>query len=109
MDLQLVTENSTWDIDTSNGIPLTLDGDNENTQRAMIASFIQPNTIPLLPDKGNPWTDYMSGSISLTEIDAAVRKNINLYMESLFFVPFYNVSGNKLTYNISKVTMTGAK
>lgn len=109
MDLLLVTENNLWDINVVDGLPLTLDGENENIQRAMIISFIQPNTIPLLPSVGNPWTDYLAGSISLTEMDSLVRKNINLYMNSLFYVPYYNIAGNKLTYNIAKVAMTGVK
>lgn len=108
MDLLLVTKNNVWDLEVHNGIPRTLSGESLNVQRAMIASFIQTDTLPLMPTTGLPWTKYLLGEISLSEIDAQARANINLYMESLSFVPYYKIVKGQLTYNISKVELAGA-
>ena len=109
MDLQLVTLENTWDIAVTAGIPATVTGDNELTQRAMVAAFIQKNTIPLLPDLGNDWTKYLTGEISLSEIDAQVRSSINLLMDRLDFVPFYSIDNNRAAFTISKVQLAGVQ
>jgi hypothetical protein len=46
--------------------------------------------------------------MSLSEIDAKARANINLYMESLMYVPYYKVVNGQLIYNITKVEINGA-
>ncbi len=109
MDLLLVIKDNVWDIEVNNGVVKTIDEDNENIQRAMIASFIQKNTLPLMPDTGLDWTKYLLGEISLSEIDAKARANINLYMESLMYVPYYKIVNGQLTYNITQVEITGAE
>jgi len=107
MDLQLVTTDNIWDLIVVNGLPATLTGDNELTQRAMMAAFIQTNTIPLLEATGNNWTKYVTGEISLSEIDAQVRASVNLLMDRLDFVPFYNIKNNQVTFTISKIQLAG--
>ena len=109
MGLRIVTKDNVWDLEVHNGLPSVLNGDNQNIQRAMIASFIQTDTLPLMPSTGLPWTKYLLGEISLSEIDALARASINLYMESLAFVPYYGTKGNQLTYSISRVEIAGAQ
>ena len=108
MDLLLVTKNDVWDLEVHNGLPRTISGDNQKTQSAMLASFIQKDTLPLMPDTGLEWTRYLLGEIPLSEIDAKARANINLYMESLAYVPYYKIVNGMLTYNITKVEIAGA-
>lgn len=108
MDLLLATKDSVWDLEVHNGLARTLSGDSLNIQRAMIASFIQTDTLPLMPSTGLPWAKYLLGEISLAEIDAQARANINLYMESLAFVPYYKIVNGQLIYNITKVEIAGA-
>lgn len=108
MDLLLVTKNNIWDIEVHNGNPRVISDDNEKVQRAMIASFIQKDTLPLMPNTGLDWSKYLTGEMSLSEIDAKARANINLYMESLMYVPYYKVVNGQLIYNITKVEINGA-
>lgn len=108
MDLLLVTKDNVWDLEVHNGLPKTLSGSSLDIQRAMIASFIQKDTLPLMPTTGLPWTKYLLGEISLSEMDALARANINLYMESLAFVPYYKIVNGQLVYNITKVEIAGA-
>lgn len=109
MDLLIVTKDNVWDLEVHRGLPRTLEGNNLNIQRAMIASFIQTDSLPLMPTAGLPWTKYLLGEISLSEMDAQARANINLYMESLAFVPYYNIDKGLLTYSISRVEIAGAQ
>ena len=109
MDLLLVTKDNIWDFEVHNGLPRTITNDNEKVQRAMIATFIQKDTLPLMPTAGLEWTKYLLGEISLSEIDAKARANINLYMESLMFVPYYKIVNGQLVYNITKVEIAGAE
>lgn len=108
MDLLLVTNNNIWDIEVHNGMPKVIKGNSESIQRAMIASFIQKDTLPLMPSVGIDWSKYLIGEISLSEVDAKARENINLYMESLMFVPYYKIVNGQLIYNITKVQIDGA-
>jgi hypothetical protein len=107
MDLQLITENNTWDFSVVDGLPVTVSGVNEKTQRALVASFLQPNTIPMLPAVGNPWTDYTTGKISLSEMDAKVRANINLFMDGYDYVPYYKIDKGVISYNVVNVSLSG--
>lgn len=109
MDLLLVTKDNVWDIEVHNGMPRIINVDNEKIQRAMLASFIQKDTLPLMADTGLEWTKYLLGEISLSEIDAKARANINLYMESLMYVPYYKIVNGQLVYNITRVEIAGAE
>ena len=108
MDLLIVTKDNVWDIEVHSGQPRTISGDNQKIQSAMMASFIQTDTLPLMPEIGINWTKYLLGETSLSEIDAKARSNITLYMETLGFVPYYKVVNGQLIYNISKVEISGA-
>ena len=108
MDLLLATKDNVWDLEVHKGLPRTISGDSLNIQKAMIASFIQTDTLPLMPSTGLPWSKYLLGEISLSEIDAQARANINLYMESFAFVPYYKIVNGQLIYNITKVEIAGA-
>jgi hypothetical protein len=108
MDLRLVTIDNTWDFTVVDGLPLTVVGQNELTQRALMASFIQPNTIPMLPSLGPHWTEYVTGAISLSEIDSQVRANVNLLMDGYSYVPYYSIKNGTITYSIANVNLSGA-
>ena len=109
MDLRLVTIDNTWDFTVVDGLPLTVDGTNELIQRALTAAFLQKNTIPLLPEVGGEWTRYITGEISLPEMDAQVRANINLFMDRLDYVPFYNIdeTTGRITFTVTNVQLAG--
>ena len=107
MDLLVVAKNNVWDLSVSNGLPKTVTGENQNIQSAMIASFVQKDTLPLMPEVGLDWAKYLLGEISIAEIDAKARANIALYMNTLSYVPYYKVVNNQLIYNITKVEIAG--
>lgn len=108
MDLLIVTKDNIWDLEVHSGLPKTISGDNQKIQSAMMASFIQTDTLPLMPDTGINWPKYITNEVSLSEIDAKARASINLYMETLAFVPYYKIVNGQLIYNISKIELSGA-
>lgn len=91
-----------WDVKVSNGIVPIISGDEEDLQCATLAGFIELNSIPLLPDAGVPWTDYMSGAITFGELDADVRDSLSAAAKDNFY-PDYEITDDKLVMTIGKM------
>ena len=64
MDIEMKIQEKTatfpvWDLKVENGIVPILTDDKEDIQGAILACFIEKNTVPELPDVGVEWTGYL--------------------------------------------------
>jgi hypothetical protein len=106
MDLKMNAEDIntsgiSWDCKLESGIVPIIQDEEEDVQTGTLAAFLIRGTIPLLPEAGVPWTDYLSGGMTFGEIDFYIRKSLqNVGKEN--FYPQYSIDKDKLTMNISK-------
>jgi hypothetical protein len=91
-----------WDVKVRKGIVPIITGDTEDLQTATLAAFIQTHTIPLLPDAGVPWQNFLTGNISFGELDGYIRNAMIKTGKSEYY-PQYDLNGNKLTMTIGKI------
>ena len=115
MDLKLYTAedpevtNYNWDIDVVDGVPITIEGDEEIGQLATVAAYLALGSVPLMEHKGNDWAGYLLNGKTLTQVDNQVRKNITTYTNAINYAPVYTISNEKLNINIANVQInTGA-
>lgn len=106
MDLKMNAEEIkdsgiTWDCKVQNGNVPIISGDEEDLQTATLGVFLIKGTIPLLPDAGVPWTEFLSKQISFGELDYYVRDSL-FKVEKETFSPQYNIDKDKLTMSIGK-------
>lgn len=92
-----------WDCKVQNGIVPIISGDEEDLQCATLAAFLIQGTIPLLPEAGVPWTEFLSKQLSFGELDYYVRDSLYKSGEVTFY-PQYNIDNDKLTMSIGKST-----
>lgn len=103
------TEGWNWDIDVNDGIPEVVPEGGEEGQEAAIISYLETNTIPLMPERGVNWAGYLNKQLSLAEIDTQVRDNLKTYLDTVLFSPVYSAKNGKLTVNLAKIIInTGA-
>ena len=108
MDLKMKAEVITasnfpvWDVKVKDGIVPIISGEEEELQTATLAGFLEKNTIPLLPDAGVPWTDYMTGKITFGELDADVRDSLSAAAKDNYY-PDYEITDDKLVMTIGKM------
>ena len=114
MDLKIITPTSSvnnfnWDIEVADGIPSTVTDTTEVQQEANLSAYLQTNTVPLMEDRGNDWTAFLFKELSLSQIDSQVRENINMYSDSMSYVPVYGIKDKELVVNVSQIAInTGA-
>lgn len=96
------TAHPVWDVKVQNGIVPIISGDEEDLQCATLAGFLEQNSIPLLPDAGVPWTDYVNGSITFGELDADVRDSLSAAAKDNFY-PDYQITDDTLVMTIGKM------
>ena len=115
MELLLVSsedpaeERWNWDIDVNDGIPAVVPDGGEEGQEASVISYLETNTIPLMPEKGVDWPGYLSKKLSLAEIDTKIRENLKTYLNTVLFSPVYSTDKGKLVVNLAKIIInTGA-
>lgn len=107
MDLKMNAEKITsiedpvWDVKVTNGIVPIITDQEEEMQTAILAGFIEQNTIPQLPTAGVPWQDYLTGTITFGELDALVRESIQNAGASEFY-PRYEITNDKLVMTIGR-------
>jgi hypothetical protein len=88
-----------WDIDIDKNIAPIISGEQENSQMASLACFLEKGTIKQLPEIGVEWSKYLTGQKSFGEIDAQIRISLlNAGLET--YRPDYQIVGDKLTLNI---------
>ena len=91
-----------WDVKTVNGIVPIITGDEEDIQTATLAGFIEKGTIPLLPDDGVPWTEYLNHNITFGELDTLIRESLSKAEKDDYY-PDYEIINDKLEMTIGKV------
>lgn len=106
MDLKMNAEEIkdtgiTWDCKVQNGSVPIISGDEEDLQCATLSAFLIKGTIPLLPEAGVPWTEFLSKQISFGELDYYIRDSL-LKVEKETFYPQYSIDKDKLTMSIGK-------
>ena len=112
MDLKMKSEEIStagvsWDCQVQNGIVPIIEDDTEDLQSATLAGFLIVGTVPLLPDAGVPWTDFLSGKISFGVLDFYVRESLK-NVEKNNFYPQYDIEEDQLTMSIGKLSQEEA-
>jgi hypothetical protein len=108
MDIKMDAESITatahpvWDVKVEKGIVPMITGDEEDLQTATLAGFIEKGSIPLLPDAGVSWSDYLTKEITFGELDAEVRGSISEAGKDNFY-PDYEIENDQLVMTIGKV------
>ena len=98
-----------WDIDVEDGMPAVVPEGSEESQEASVVSYLETNTIPLMPERGVDWVGYLNKQKSLAEIDTQVRENLKTYLDTVLYSPVYSTAEGKLSINLAKVIInTGA-
>lgn len=113
MDLKMkVEEISTagvsWDCQVSDGIVPIIQDDTEELQCATIAGFLIVGTVPLLPNAGVPWTDFLTGKITFGVLDFYVRESLKNVQKDNFY-PQYDIEEDQLTMSVGKLVQEEAK
>lgn len=99
MDSVETPAGNVWDIDVEGSIVPIISGEQENTQMASLACFLEKGTIKQLPEMGVEWSKYLTGQATFGEIDAQIRISLrNAGLET--YRPDYKVIGDKLTLTI---------
>lgn len=106
MDIEMKIQEKTavfpvWDLKVESGIVPVLTDDKEDIQGAILACFIEKNTVPELPDVGVEWTGYLTGAISFGELDSQIRQSLS-NAEKDEFRPEYQLEDDRLTLTVTK-------
>lgn len=102
-------ERYNWDIDVIDGIAKTVPEGAEEDQEAVVAAYLEKNSIPLMEERGVDWQGYLTKRVSLAEIDTQVRENLKTYLDSLIYSPVFSARDGKLMVNMAKIIInTGA-
>ena len=107
MDLKMEAEKITtagvsWDCEVKKGIVDIIQDDTEDLQCAVIAGFLITGTVPLLPEAGVPWTEFLSGAITFGVLDFYIRESLDNVQKNNFY-PQYDIEEDKLTMSIGKL------
>ncbi len=104
MNAQKITASAhpVWDVKVEKTIVPMVTGDEEDLQNATLAGFLEKGTIPLLPDAGVSWSDYLTGSLTFGELDAQIRDSISEAGKDNFY-PDYEIENDQLIMTIGKV------
>lgn len=98
-----------WDIDVEDGIAVCVPEGAEEDQEASVVTYLEKDTIPLMPERGVDWPGYLSKRFSLAEIDTQIRENLKTYLDTVLFSPVYSAQDGKLSVSLTKVVInTGA-
>ena len=96
------TEHPVWDVVVDqNGCVPVISGEPEESQGASVAVFLQQKLIPILPEAGVPWTDFLTKKITFGDLDSAIRYALK---ESghLDYMPDYYMDGDRLAVHVVK-------
>lgn len=102
MGAETVSDGVEWDCKVTGGIVPLVSGDEEGLQCATMAGFLVKGTVPLLPDAGVPWTDFLQKKITFGELDFYVRESLNAAEKEIYY-PQYDIQGDKLTMSVGKL------
>lgn len=91
-----------WDVKVESGNVPIITGVQEEEQRAILAGFLEAGTIPLLPDAGVPWAEFLTGQINFGDLDVAVRDSLQK-AGAYGYQPEYDIEGDRLTMKVGRV------
>ena len=94
----------TWDYYVVDGIVPIIEGKNEQSQNASVASYLQLGTIPQLPNTGIPWVEFFTGQTDFNSIDGAIKSALNSLGLSVFY-PEYDLQNDNLVCTIKESTL----
>lgn len=96
------TSGNSWDCKVVNGIVPIISEDEENLQNAILAGFLIKGTIPLLPDAGVPWPDFLTKKITFGDLDYFVRESL-VQVGREDYNPQYDIQKDMLVMTMSKI------
>jgi hypothetical protein len=107
MDLKMKAEDIqvsgiTWDVKVNDGIVPIISGEDEDLQCATIASFLIKGTVPLLPEAGVPWTEYLTNNLSFGELDFYIHESLRKTDKTMYY-PEYDIQNDQMTMSIKKL------
>lgn len=105
---EISTAGVSWDCQVSDGIVPIIQDDTEELQCATIAGFLIVGTVPLLPNVGVPWTDFLTGKITFGVLDFYVRESLKNVQKDNFY-PQYDIEEDQLTMSVGKLVQEEAK
>ena len=82
MDIEMITttdedtQENLWDFKVKNGKLCWIDYTAATQQRSIIATYLQRGTIPQLPDVGNQWVEFLTGTVAPNELNTQIRNSI---------------------------------
>lgn len=104
---EITTAGVSWDCEVENGIVPIISDDTEELQNAIIAGFLIKGTVPLLPNAGVPWTNYLTNKITFGVLDFYVRESL-LNVGADNYYPEYDIEEDQLTMSIGKIQQEDA-
>lgn len=105
---EISTAGVSWDCQVSDGIVPIIQDDTEELQCATIAGFLIVGTVPLLPNAGVPWSDFLTGKITFGVLDFYVRESLKNVQKDNFY-PQYDIEEDQLTMSVGKLVQEEAK
>ena len=107
MDIEMITttdedtKENHWDFKVKDGKLCWFDYSSATQQRSIIATYLQRGTIPQLPDVGNQWVEFLTGTVAPNELNTQIRNSIMDMTGELSYLPKYNEVDGKLTVEVS--------
>jgi hypothetical protein len=113
MDLKMKAEEIntagvSWDCEVQDGLVGIIQDDTEELQGAVVAGFLITGTVPLLPNAGVPWTDFLSGKIEFGVLDFYIRESLDNVQKNNYY-PQYDIQDDQLTMSIGKLVQEEAE
>lgn len=105
---EISTAGVSWDCQVADGIVPIIQNDTEDLQCATLAGFLIVGTVPLLPNAGVPWTDFLTGKITFGVLDFYVRESLKNVQKDNFY-PQYDIEEDQLTMSVGKLVQEEAK
>lgn len=91
-----------WDCKVQDGnVQIIYDGE-EDLQCATLAGFLVRGTIPLLPQAGVPWSEFLTSKMTFGELDFYVRQSLQDVGKETYY-PQYDIENDQLTMSIGKM------
>lgn len=97
------THEKYWDFKVKNGILQTVDYTVATKQRSIIATYLQRGTVPQLPDVGNQWVEFITGTIMPNTLNGQIRKSIMELTGQLAYMPKYSEDNGQLKVEVVEV------
>lgn len=109
MDIEMIdgvdkeTHEKYWDFKVKDGKIQTVDYTVATKQRSIIATYLQRGTIPQLPDVGNQWVEFVTGTVMPNTLNTQIRKSIMELTGQLPFLPKYSEEDGQLKVEVVEV------